>query len=218
MPDGTFIMTNQPISSIILGASPTAVRDVEGLPAWAATERYDIIAKPQPGATRSQQSEMMANLLAERLKVVGHVEELQRTGYSLVVDHPGRLGPQLMPATLNCLAPVPSDAPAAGAKNRCGMEMTADTIASSGVLMSVLALSLENLVGGLVNDKTGLKGFYALTLQFSRRRALEPTAASSDDRPDVFTALREQLGLRLQQDKLLVPTFVLDHIERPSEN
>ena len=49
LPDGTFIMTNQPISSIIFGASPVQAREVEGLPDWANTERYDVTAKPPAG-------------------------------------------------------------------------------------------------------------------------------------------------------------------------
>src|SRR3989442_1438113 len=57
LPDGTFMMTNQPIRSIILGASTVPVREVLGLPNWANTEGYDIVAKPPAGSSREQRAE-----------------------------------------------------------------------------------------------------------------------------------------------------------------
>ena len=81
-PDGTFTMTSQPIASIISAASPVPVsaRDVLGLPEWAHTEHYDVIAKPAPGSnpTREQRAEMMRNMLIERMKVAGHIEEQEQ--------------------------------------------------------------------------------------------------------------------------------------------
>src|ERR1044071_6542098 len=68
-PDGTFIMTNQPISTIMLSASPVQVREVAGLPDWAERDAYDIVAKPPAGATRAQRAEMMRNMFIERMKL-----------------------------------------------------------------------------------------------------------------------------------------------------
>jgi uncharacterized protein (TIGR03435 family) len=94
--------------------------------------------------------------------------------------------------------------------------------------MNNLAASLYGFVGGDVENQTGLEGFYALTLRFSRQRTavppLEATAnptavgPAADDLPDIFTALQEQLGLKLLRGKKMMPVFVIDHIERPSEN
>lgn len=86
--------------------------------------------------------------------------------------------------------------------------------------MDGLATSLYGLAGGDVENHTGLDGFYALSLKFSARRGAAPPLdlAGADDTPDIFTALQEQLGLKLERAKKMMPVFVIDHIERPSEN
>src|SRR5262245_26260590 len=78
LPDGTLVMTNQPIRSIITTASPVPVREVVGLPGWAMTERYDVTAKPPVGSTREQRSQMWRTMFAERMKLVAHVEEREQ--------------------------------------------------------------------------------------------------------------------------------------------
>jgi uncharacterized protein (TIGR03435 family) len=83
--------------------------------------------------------------------------------------------------------------------------------------MDWLVLSLGGVAGRMVNDRTGLKGDYALTLTFSPPH--QPgDARGPDDAPEFFTALQEQLGLKLQPEKTILPVFVIDHIERPTEN
>jgi len=81
-------------------------------------------------------------------------------------------------------------------------------------------LSFAGLAGRQVFNRTGLKGNYSLTLKFTQPRApgTSPDAPLPDDLPDFFTALQEQLGLKLQAEKSLVPVFVIDRIERPTEN
>jgi uncharacterized protein (TIGR03435 family) len=76
--------------------------------------------------------------------------------------------------------------------------------------------SLSGEAGGLVNNRTGLKGSYTFTLKYSPRG----TQPSSDPAapPDFVTALQEQLGLKLQPEKTMVPVLVIDSIERPTEN
>jgi uncharacterized protein (TIGR03435 family) len=228
LPDGTMIMTNQPIRSIILGASPVPVREVIGLPDWAMVERYDVTAKPPADAPREQRGQMMRTLFAERMKLVAHVEERERDTFALVLARPdGRLGPQLKPSTVDCsprpagAAPAPPPPPPAETdiRNRCGMSMSATSIVSGGLLMDSLVQSLSGLAGGLVSNKTGLKGFYALELNFSR----SGLGAADDQKlgnepPEFVTALQEQLGLKLQPEKTMVPVLVVDSIERPSEN
>jgi uncharacterized protein (TIGR03435 family) len=75
------------------------------------------------------------------------------------------------------------------------------------------------LAGGPVINRTGLQGFYAIKLTYTPPSlSPQPRPASPDDPPDVFTALQEQLGLKLQREKVTVNVFVIDHIERPTEN
>jgi len=222
LPDGTFMMTSQPIWSIITYASPVPVspRNVTGLPEWARTEGYDIIAKPAPDShpTREQLTEMMRNLLIERLKVVGHVEEQQQTTFALVVARSdGRLGSQLKKSTVDCAPPSPPDAAPqtrSSTPSRCGMRMGQGTIEATGMALDRMVRSFGGLAGGEVTNRTGLDGLYDLTLRFSPSRlsAGDPT----DDAPQFETALQEQLGLKLVAEKTMVKIFVVDHIERPT--
>jgi uncharacterized protein (TIGR03435 family) len=229
LPDGTLIMTNQPIRSIILGASPVPVREVVGLPDWVNTERYDVTAKPPAGATREQRSEMMRNLFAERMMLAAHVETRERDTFALVVARSdGRLGPQLTPSTLDCgprppgtpPPPPPSLPSATEAQSRCGGLFGQGSIVSGGITIDQLLPSLSSLAGRLVNNRTGLQGSYAVTLRFATTRGpgTSPDTPATDDAPEFFTALQEQLGLKLQPEKMQVPVLVVDHIERPTDN
>ena len=229
LPDGTFVMTNQPIRSVILSASPVPAREVAGIPDWVNTERYDITAKPPAGATRDQSRQMWQAVFANRMKLVAHIEEQERNTFALVLARSdGRLGPQLKPSTLECGPRPPGSPPpppigppsAAEFQNRCGMWMSVGSIVSGGIAMDALVNSLSGLAGGLVNNRTGLQGFYALTLNYSRPPGFGTAtdAAALDDFPEIFTAIQEQLGLKLQPEKTKVPIFVVDHIERPTEN
>ena len=226
MPDGTMMMVNQPIRSIINAAAPVPVREVVGLPEWANTERYDITAKPPAGSIR-QRGEMWQTAFAERFKLLAHIEEREVDAYALVVARSdGRLGPQLKPSALDCSPRPPGSPPppppqgpptSSEALQRCGGLFGSGSIVSGGIDMSRLVLSLGGLAGRIVNDRTGLKGDYALTLTFSPPRQPGDTRPP-DDVPEFFTALQEQLGLKLQPEKTIVPVFVIDHIERPTEN
>jgi uncharacterized protein (TIGR03435 family) len=126
-PDGTFIMTNGTIKAILLAGSPVPTREVTGFPDWVNTEAYDITAKAPAGSTRAQSGEMMRNMLIERMKLRGHVEERERNTYALVLARgDGRLGPQFKPSTLDCAAPTapaspeqPQVAPAAPQNRAC---------------------------------------------------------------------------------------------------
>lgn len=218
LPDGTFTMTNLAIRSIILTAAPVPVRDVVGLPGWVMTERYDITAKPPAGATTDQRGEMFRRMFEERMQLKAHVEEREQNTFALVLDRAdGRLGPQLTPSTLDCTARFPQEQAQADPKSRCGASMGPGTIVSGGVTMDALVRSLAGLAGGIVNNRTGLQGPYALTLGYAPR-ALGAPDSSPDAVPDFFTALREQLGLKLQPERSKVPVLVVDSIERPSEN
>lgn len=85
--------------------------------------------------------------------------------------------------------------------------------------MGGLASMLEGGAGGYVIDRTGLDGRYAVTLRYSRPATLGLDASPApDDVPEFFTAVQEQLGLKLQPEKITVAVFVVDHIERPTEN
>jgi len=233
LPDGTEQMTNFAIRQFILGASPVQTDEVIGLPDWATTERYDVVLKPPPGSTSQQRRQMTQTMFADRMKLVAHVEQRERDVYIMTVARSdGRLGPELKPSPLDCSPPArgtpppPPPAPRTAPPTekevlgRCGMMLAPGAIVSGGMKLGTLVFPLRGLAGGDVEDHTGLEGFYAFTLRYSpQRRAGAPLdAAGLDEAPDIFTALREQLGLKLQREKKMMPVFVVDHIERPTEN
>lgn len=98
------------------------------------------------------------------------------------------------------------------------MMMSQTSIVSGGITMDRLVRSLEGLAGGLVNDRTGLKGPYALELHYSPDGLAAGGDRSASDLPPFVTALQDQLGLKLQREKSMVPVLIVDSIERPSEN
>lgn len=228
LPDGTTVMTNQPIRSIILAASPVPVREVEGLPDWVNSERYDVTLKPPAGAAREQRGEMMRSMFVERMKLQAHVEERERDVFALVVARSdGRVGPELKPSPLDCSPRPPGAAPPPppsfdpkDATGRCGGLFGQGSIVSGGIALDSLVVSISGSAGRQVLNRTGLKGFYALTLRWAepRRPGASPDAALDENLPDFFTALQEQLGLKLQPEKAQMPIFIVDHIERPTEN
>lgn len=234
LPDGTFIMTNQPLIALVGSASPVFVmlRDIIGAPDWMMRESYDVTVRPPAGLSQEQLRDawpaMMRAMFADRMKLAAHVEEREADTFALVVARKdGRLGPQLKRSALDCGAPPTSPAPPPAPRQgppspkdfegRCGGMATATSIVSGGMKMDQLALSLGGRVGGRVENRTGLDGYYALTLEFAPPSAASPDAPRSDA-PQLFTAIQEQLGLKLQREKSHVPVFVIDHVERPTEN
>ena len=228
-PDGTFTMTGMAIASIISSASPTPTRDVEGLPRWAQTERYDVTVKPPAHSTRDQIGQMWRAMFADRMKLSSHVEEREQNTFALVLARSdGRLGPNLKPSTLDCGSPTPGTPPPPPPppasspddyKTRCGGMFGPGVIVSGSTTMDRLVFSLKGLAGGEVVDRTGLTGGYAVELRFTPALSGARTdAVAPDDTPEFLTALREQLGLKLVPQKSKVPVLVVDHVERPSEN
>jgi uncharacterized protein (TIGR03435 family) len=166
---------------------------------------------------------MWAAMFSERMNLAAHMEHREQTTFGLVLARSDRrLGPQLKPSTLDC-----SGSLAAGSTGRvdpdqaCGLSMYGNVIVSGGVTLDAFARQgVSGRVGGPVANRTGLEGLYALTLRFSSPRLAGAPRddAPTDDAPDFFTALQEQLGLKLQPEKGIVPVFVIDHIERPTPN
>lgn len=227
LPDGTLMMTNQPILSVIRNAAPVPVRDVVGYPDWVAAEQYDVTVKPPAGSSRDQRATMWQAMFAARMKLVAHVEERPQTTFALLVARTdGKLGPALTPSTLDC-TPRPAGSPPSAPpppvdpstppdySTRCGGRFGGGHIAGT-MTLDLLVQSLSAQAGGLVNNRTGLQGTYTFTLTYSPRDVL--AVSDPADPPEFLTALREQLGLKLEPERTMVPVLVIDRIERPTEN
>src|SRR5262249_25216992 len=150
---------------------------------------------------RDERNQMMRNMLIERLKVAGHIEERERDAFALVVARDGKLGPQLTKSTLECEAAASpgaaSPTPGSDIRARCGARFGPGVIEAGGIKFDQLVMSLTGLAGGFVVNRTGLDGYYALTLHFSPARLSADPSAPTDGAPSIFTAVQEQLGLKL---------------------
>ena len=218
-PGGRWAMTNSSIGRLIRSAYPS-VRDVVGAPAWVSEDRYDITARAEGTSALAQIEQMLRALLADRFRLIGHEVMEERPVYALVVAAAdGKPGAAVVPSTIDCDAirtarlqgkevnlPVRADGGPA-----CGWNGNGETYRFGGTPMSRLATEMLGQVDNrFVIDRTGLTGRYDFTLRY----ALEPTPGG--DLPSLFTALQEQLGLKLVPDRAPVPVLVIDRIERPT--
>jgi uncharacterized protein (TIGR03435 family) len=222
-PGGRFVMVNSPISLLVRLAYPADVPQLIGAPSWVETERYDATLLAGGEVSREQFGEMVRTLLRERLNLSAHYEDQQRQTYSMTLAD-SKLGPAIRKYEVDCASvsspkgisigevPKPTNGVAP-----CGMESRSGIIRSGGATMETLARMISGPAGRRVVDKTGLSGYYEFALRYSTLPATLQSGAP-DDPPSIFTALQEQLGLKLQPDRSTVRVVVLDRIDRPTPN
>jgi len=221
VPNGTaYNVGNTPMRGTIMRAYQ--VKNLAGVPAWVDDERYDITAKSPGTPTPNEVNAMLRTMLADRLKLTGHIEPREMSVYALVVARPGHSG--LKPVTLDCdairaardAAVKTGQTPVTAANGAppCNYSWFGGAISSGGIPLQMFAGLLDYVAGRVVVDQTGLAGRYEFTLRFTP----PGTQPGPDGAPDFFTAIQEQLGLRLEARRAPVDTFVIDHIERPTEN
>ena len=188
-------------------------------PKWLDSEGFEVVAKLPPGVTWLQERVMLQNLLAERFKLAAHVESKLIPGYALVI---GKDGPRFKESAVSS-APAPSTAPTArGETDKDGFPVPAPpgnwTIRRNALTrlhqmeadVPTFARQLRNILGRPVTDATGLTGTYDFTLTFSSDSA----APDPEAPPDLFAALEQQLGLRLESSKAPINVIVVDHVEK----
>jgi uncharacterized protein (TIGR03435 family) len=203
--NGELQTTNIPLRLLIRQAFQRMQKDeIEGGPAWMDTDRWDIVAKAE--SPTGDMLPMIRNLLADRFKLVTHYETRERPIYALVIARrDGRLGPSLRPST------EPSD-------NR----QLAGAFTAHGVPFKLLVDVLAASVQQRVIDRTKLSGTYDIDLHWAPMglRLQSDSQTLSDvnpsDAPSIFTALQEQLGLKLESTKGPVDVLVIDHVEHPT--
>jgi uncharacterized protein (TIGR03435 family) len=209
------------------------------LPAWARTDDYVIEARAIGSPTRDQTRLMMQSLLADRFHLALHVESHPLPVYALLLDKPGKPGPQLQPHPANTPCPVPSpdspnSPPAKPAPNSppppiCGMSTWRVGSLRHIRMINVTMEQIAGLLDGAVTilgdmgqrtlvDQTGFTGRYDLNLEFLPERIGSSSSDADAFGPSVVEALKSQLGLRLVKQTAPVNVYVVDHIERPSPN
>ena len=242
-PGGRMTATNVPLRLLIRNAYQLQDSQLVGGPSWVANDRFDIVAKaegnlpPQMPGSLGPMQYMMRNLLKERFKLVMHKETRELPVFSLVLArNDGRLGPQLKKSDVDCAAlaaargragappPMP---PAPGERLQCGMRIGGGQLSGGGFPVAELARTLSQLTGRMVIDRTGLTGPYDIDLswtpdpnQFGGPLGPPPPGFTpppiDPNGPSIFTALQEQLGLKLDSDKGPMEVMVIDSVEPPT--
>ena len=200
--DGEFRTSNIPLRLLMRQAFERWQDDeIVGGPAWLDSERCDIVAKAD--ARTADMLPMIRSLLAERFKLTTHHETRERPLYLLrVARSDGRLGPSFRPAT--------------GSSSFRG---TTGAITARAATMPLLATLLGSAVRRPVTDRTGLTGTHDVDLTWTPTDAVGGTGRDAiSEGPDVFTAVQEQLGLKLEASRGPVDVLVIDRVERPTED
>jgi len=220
-PGGRFAITNMPLRTLVLVAyAAFPFGRVVGIPAWAADERYDIVADAD--GSPKDFAPLLQTLLRDRFGMRAHSETRPVAAYGLtVVRSDGRLGPQLRPSAFqNC------DDAAAVRKAResrapdepvaCGGSVGRERILAGGMTINALANGLASLLDRPVVNRTNLTGRFDIKVEYSAPDASDQS--NDPNRVNIFTALQEQLGLRLQPENVPMEVLVVDELRRPTEN
>jgi uncharacterized protein (TIGR03435 family) len=212
MGPGQVTIKGFPLNLVLIYAFEVSKDQIIG-PSWLESDCFDVVAKLPQGSTIDQIPAMLQALLAERFKLSARKESRPSAGYALVVD---KNGPKLKEAAEDStfMGKAPRTALAIRRGGGGGFK---------GIMtMEALAKNLSRQGYGEIVDATGLKGEYEISLSWVSDqgvRPAEPSAAASDPGADLFTALRESLGLRLEPRKAQTEVLVIDHIERvPTAN
>jgi uncharacterized protein (TIGR03435 family) len=221
---GGFRARNVTVRLLLRTAYRIQDSQLTGGPDWLDSDRFDIVAKTDGTASSDQLSSMLQALLADRFKVMIHKETRERSIYALVVARNGALGPRLQ--RRDCVPAALPATPAASQELPCGRIMTGSgEVTFRGAPMSQIAEGLSGYVGRVVADRTGLSGNYDLTLQWTPERLPNANQQPGSDVPaidpnglSIFTAVQEQLGLKLQPAQGTVNVLVIDRVEHPTEN
>ncbi|MGE0393493.1 MAG: TIGR03435 family protein [Vicinamibacterales bacterium] len=190
-----------------------------GGPDWMRSDAYDVIAKADGEPSGPERLGMIRQLLADRFKLVMHTETRDLPIYKLVVArNDGKLGPQLKPSTCGGLPPKPGVP--LGEQGTCGgwVNLANGATLQTRARMTALANVLGRIaaIGRPVIDQTGLTGEYAYELKWTPEQAAGAPAPA--DAVSVFTALQEQLGLKLEASTGPLEIYVIDSVQRPTDN
>ncbi len=213
-----YTAVNAPLKFLIvsaLGISFESSRLIGG-PDWIEKDRFDIVAAIPAGAQSADLPRMLRTLLEQRFHLLVHTEMREVPIYALrLARTDGNLGPRLTRSPLDCAAllagrdgaaPLP---PQADGRPTCRVSASGRSFRGGGSSIGVLAAILPQQVGRPVEDRTGLSGLFDYDLEFSAEGRDLGAIPVGGDTPSIFTALQEQLGLRLESAR--APLDVLRH-------
>jgi uncharacterized protein (TIGR03435 family) len=228
---GRFTATNIPLQFLITIAYRIKDFQLSGAPDWVKSERYDVEAKAEGDPSFDAMLPMLQTLLEDRLQFKFHRDTKEMQIYALLVAKAGKLHQ----AEGEC-GPRPDGLPPPPAPGKMpsppcgGFFMFPGRLSGQKVPITQLVDVLSRFTDRIVVDKTNLTGKYDIDLQYTpeQGQSQAPPGGSppgmpalppiDPNGPSLFTALQEQLGLKLESQKGPVEMIVVDHIERPSEN
>lgn len=209
-PGGRFTGIGVTVRRLIGDAYDVQSLQIAGAPDWIDADRFDISAKGADNATPGEIRLMLRQMLVERFTMRSHMDTRQMPVFALLpARKDGALGPHIRPSDAQCAADAATYFPAGpSAQPPCGdFRRNARSLQARGMTLARLArlLGQDGRVG---LDRTGLRGSFDLELEW----------AANDEAPSMFTALQEQLGLKLEATTGPVEVLVIDRVERPTEN
>jgi len=244
-PGGRFTATNVTVKNLIQFAYRLQPFQVVGGPDWLNSNRFDIVAKgdesddgnqfltDQQSERPSRVQQRVQSLLADRFRLMVRTETTEQPMYWLVLARSdGRLGPALRQSTVDCsiekersaqnVVKVPLEN---ASQPPCGIRMSMGSILVGGATLSQFAGTLAGMVDRTVLDHTGLAGTFDATLRFTPDQSTPGFAEKAryipsidPDGPSIFTALQEQLGLRLDSRKGQVDVLRIVSADQPTPN
>jgi uncharacterized protein (TIGR03435 family) len=226
---GRFNAVNATALTLVQNAYPQQTFHIFGAPGWMTSERYDVSATITSAVTPTidQFRSLIRAMLADRFKLAAHIETREMPVYVMTLARAdGKLGPRLRRWDVDCQAvwsgaiknPPPSSVPGIPP---CGGRGGAGLHAHSGQNMEGLARSLETYLSANVLERTGLEGQWEIHLQWTPEAQRPDTPrfdGAQGEFGTLFTAIQEQLGLKLEARHAPVEVLVIDSIERPREN
>jgi uncharacterized protein (TIGR03435 family) len=208
-----FVARNYTLRVILAAAFNLSPRAVSGGPSWVDSERYDVVAKA-PGEVRPttyEQMAMLRKLLIDRFKLTFHREKKEFAIYALTIAGNGS----------KLTASKPDSSPE-------GVPPLVFAVSSMGARLAARDASMGDFTWVMqrsaldrpVVDRTGLSGRYDFDLEWSPDETQFDgnVPPRNPDEPDLFTAMQQQLGLRLEATKGPIDALVIDQVQRPSEN
>lgn len=231
-PDSPILITNYTLGALVYYAYDLkGSHQMRGGPEWLMKDRFDIRGIPPSGSSESQIPAMLQRLLAERFKLRVRSDTSPQPVWTLVVDRAdGRLGPKLTTSPHDCKAFFATGATISSPDNPRDADGRA--VCGSGVVPSNVGRGIGVIIGGKpiadlaafleqwgqldapIVDRTGLSGNYTARVDFAVTSA--PNTATIDAAPDIYTAVKEQLGLKLERRMEPRTTLVIESAERPT--
>jgi uncharacterized protein (TIGR03435 family) len=206
------------------------------MPAWFMTERFDISAKAPAGLTADadMRARLLRGLLEDRFTLRTRMVSREAAGMVLTMARAdARLGQRLRKSNADCVAPDAAALARVQGQQPSGRPPcalgggSAGPLCGTGVTMAQLVDGLGGVFQRPVIDKTGLTGRYAFELTFTPDRtgggrevafAGRPCDGLAGDQPAFSTAMSEQLGLKIEPQRVAVEMLVIDSAQRPTDN